>query len=269
LLELEPLPNGTLKVLAQVHRRVMIRRFAEETGAFQAEVAELSEGPIPDLPELIQIAVKRFESYAAAHDIRIPQVWPQLDQTRDPGRVADIIAARIKLPIPDKQGLLATLDPETRLRRVDALLDLSARPLSTAFEATQRRALDYANQRSQGYATLEHLLLALTDDADASAVMKACGADLSALKASLLGYLDNELKHIVIENGGEAKPTAAFQRASQRAALHAQELGRAAVTGADLLLGLFPETQSPAARFLGQHGVSRARAADLVARAGQ
>ena len=65
LLELEPLTDGTLKVLAQAHRRVMIRRFFEETGAFQAEVAELSEGPIPDLPELIQIAVKRFESYAA------------------------------------------------------------------------------------------------------------------------------------------------------------------------------------------------------------
>ena len=89
----------------------MIRRFFEEAGAFQAEVAELSEGPIPDLPKLIQIAVKRFESYAAVREIRIPQVWPQLDQTRDPGRVADIIAARIRLPIPDKQSLLATLIP--------------------------------------------------------------------------------------------------------------------------------------------------------------
>jgi ATP-dependent Lon protease len=265
LLELEPLTDGTLKVLAQAHRRVMIRRFFEETGAFQAEVAELSEGPIPDLPELIQIAVKRFESYAAVREIRIPQVWPQLDQTRDPGRVADIIAARIRLPIPDKQSLLATLDPATRLKRVDALLELAARPLSSGFEATQRRALDYANQRNHEYATLEHLLLALIDDSDASPVMKACGADLGALKASLLGYLDNELRHIVIENGGAPKPTAAFQRVPQRAALRAQELGRAVVTGADVLLALFAETRSPAARFLSEHGVSRARAADLVA----
>jgi ATP-dependent Lon protease len=265
LIELEPLADRTLKVLAQAHRRVMIRRFFEETGAFQAEVAELSEGPVADLPELIQMAVKRFESYAAVREIRIPQVWPQLDQTRDPGRVADIIATRIRLPIPDKQRLLATLDPATRLKQVDALLDPSARPLSTGFEATQRRALDYANQRSHEYATLEHLLLALLDDSDAAPVMKACGADVGALKASLLGYLDNDLKRIAIENGGAPKPTAAFQRVPQRAALRVQELGRAMVTGADVLLALFAETQSPAARFLGQHGVSRARAADFVA----
>jgi len=143
----------------QAHRRVVIRRFAGETGAFQAEVADISEGPIPDATELIQIAVKRFESYATARGIRIPQVWPLLEQTRDPGRVADIIAARMALPITDKQSLLATLDPVVRLKRVDALMDVSALPPSPMLEATRRRAFDYANQRRHQYATLEHLLL--------------------------------------------------------------------------------------------------------------
>ena len=56
--------------------------------------------------------------------------------------------------------------------------------------------------------------------------MRACNADLGALKAKLLSYIDNEMKDIVIEDGGDAIPTAAFQRVAQRAALHAQELGR-------------------------------------------
>ena len=73
--------------------------------------------------------------------------------------------------------------------------------LSTTLESTLHRALAHANQRKHQYATLEHLLLALIDDADASAVMQACSADLGALRTSLLGYLDNELKNIVIENG--------------------------------------------------------------------
>jgi ATP-dependent Lon protease len=109
-------------------------------------------------------------------------------------------------------------------------------------------------------------LLALVDNADASAVMQDCNADLGALKAGLISYLDNELKDLVIDNGADARPTAAFERVAQRAASRAQELGRPAVTGANTLLALFPETRSPAARLLGEQGLSRERAADFIAR---
>ena len=265
LLELERLSDGTLKVLAQVRRRVAIRRFVGETGAFQADVADVSEGPIPDAPELIRAAVKRFETYAVAREIRLSQIWPPLDQTRDPGRVADIIATYLTLSVGDKQSLLATLDPVARLKRVDALMELPALSVSPTLEVTRRRALDHANQRKHQYATLEHLLLALVDDADAAAVMAACNADLGALRASLVNFLDNELKDLVIENGGDAKQTAAFQRVAGRAALHTQELGRPAVTGADTLMAMFRETRSPAVRLLGEQGVSRERAADFMA----
>jgi ATP-dependent Lon protease len=210
-------------------------------GAFQADVADVSEGPIPDAPELIQEAVKRFERYAAVREIRVPQIWPPLDQTRDPGRVADVISTHVVLPIKDKQSLLATLDPVMRLKRVDALLDISVLPHSPTLEATWHRALDYANQRNHQYATLEHLLLALIDDADASAVMRGCKADPGAMKAGLLSYLDNELKDLVIENGGDAKPTAAFARVAQRAELHAQQLGRPSVTGANTVWPYSPK----------------------------
>jgi ATP-dependent Lon protease len=265
LLEVERLSDGTLKVLAQARRRVVIRRFVGESGAFQAEVADISEGPIPDAPELIFKAVKRFESYAASREIPLPQTSPPLDQTRDPGRVADIIATRMALPISEKQSLLAIFDPVMRLKRVDALMDISALVRTPELEVTRHRAFDYANQRKHQYATLEHLLLALTDDADASAVMRACNADLGALRAKLLSYLDNDLKHLVIDNGEEAKPTAAFRRVAERAELHALELGRPEVTGANTLLAIFPETRSPAARLLAEQGVSPGRASDFIA----
>ena len=123
LLELERLGDGTLKVLAQAHRRVGILRFIGAKGAFQAEIADISEGPIPDAPELIRRTVERFESYAAAGEIRMRQIWPPLDQIRDPGRVADVIASHMVLPISDKQSLLATLDPVARLERVHAFME--------------------------------------------------------------------------------------------------------------------------------------------------
>ncbi|WP_369721847.1 LON peptidase substrate-binding domain-containing protein [Bradyrhizobium sp. LLZ17] len=265
LLELEPLPDGTLKVLTQVNRRVLIQRFVTGSGAYEAEIVALSEGPIPDAPELILRAVRRFERYTAARDIRIPGVWPLLEQTRDPGRVADIIATRLVLPMADKQNLLATLDPVARLRQVDAFMEFR-RPLSPALQTTRLRALGYATERHHQYATLEHLLLALLDDADAVAVMQACNADIGGMRASIKAYIDRELDNIVTQNDEDAKPTAAFQRAEQRAEIHAYELGRPAVTGANMLIGIFPETRSPAAQLLAEHGILRTRAAEFIAR---
>jgi len=264
LVEVRPLPDSTLHVMAEARRRVVIRRFVNETGAFQAEVNDLNEGPIPDAPFLIKRAATRFESYAAARGIQ--KTWPALDRLRDPGRVADIIAAQLVLPIRDKQDLLATLDPVTRLERVDAFLQVSTPPPSAALEATTRRAREFASQRRSQHATLEHLLYALIDDTDASAVMRACNADPGALRANLLGDLDDILTRGVLPNGAAAKPSPAFERVLHGATLHARELGRAAVTGADVLMAIFPETRSPAARLLGQHGVSREGVAEWIAR---
>jgi hypothetical protein len=129
-------------------------------------------------------------------------------------------------------------------------------PLSSALTVTLHRALGFANQRRHEYATLEHLLLALIDDADASAVMRISSANLGALAEKLVGYLDNELKTLVINNGADSKPTAAFQRVVQRAELRGKELGRSVVTGAYVLEAITAETLSLAARLLGEQGMT-------------
>jgi len=265
LLELEPLENGTFKVLTRGLRRVALRSFATEALAYQAEVVEVSEGAVRDARDLIRRIYQRFQDYTAAHGILMPDLWLFFDQTRDAGQIADTVATRMKLPIKDKYELLATLDPMKRLERIDALLDLSQRPVSADYAATKRRALDDADRRRHQYATLEHLLLALTEDAKASAVMRACDADLDKLRQSLVQYLDNELKHTVIETG-RAEPTAAFKRVDQRAAFLAQEVGYPEVTGVNALVALFAETRSPAARLLAEHGVSRGRADKAIGR---
>jgi len=130
--------------------------------------------------------------------------------------------------------------------------------------ATMHRALAYANQRKHQYETLEHLLLALIDDVDASAVMKACKVDLGALKEKLTNYIDNDLKTQVIDDGGEPKQTAGFQRVVQRAAHYAEGRGLPARTGAELLLAIFAETESPAARLLSEQDMTRQDAVNFI-----
>jgi RNA polymerase sigma factor (sigma-70 family) len=137
---------------------------------------------------------------------------------------------------------------------------------SRAFESTRHRALAYANQRNHEHATLEHLLLALTDDEDASAVMKGCKVDLAALKEHLTNYIDNELKTLVIDDGRDSSPTPAFQRVIQRAVIHVQSSGGQEVTGADLLVAIFAERESHAAYFLEQQDMSRYDAVTYISR---
>jgi ATP-dependent Clp protease ATP-binding subunit ClpA len=123
----------------------------------------------------------------------------------------------------------------------------------------------FANQRKHEYATLEHLLLSLIDDADAAGVMRACDVDLTALKKSLVTYVDNELKSLVVDDGEEAKPTAGFQRVIQRAVIHVQSSGRDDVTGANVLVAIFSERESHAAYFLQQQEMTRYDAVNFIA----
>lgn len=136
--------------------------------------------------------------------------------------------------------------------------------LSRNLEQTLHRALGNANQRRHEYATLEHLLLALTEDQDALAVLRACGVDVTKLRAELIEYLDSELSNLVTSRSEDAKPTAGFQRVLQRAAIHVQSSGREEVTGANVLVALFSERESHAVYFLQEQEMTRFDAVNYI-----
>src|SRR3546814_16905957 len=93
-------------------------------------------------------------------------------------------------------------------------------------EQTLHNALAEASQRRHEYATLEHLLLALTTDEHASQVMKSCGVDLEDLGGAIGADLDNELTALQTEGEPEPSPHAGFPREVQSALLHAKSSGR-------------------------------------------
>ncbi len=135
---------------------------------------------------------------------------------------------------------------------------------SRSLEKVLHKALASAAQRKQEYATLEHLLLALLDDADAMAVLKACGVDHDVLRNDLLDYIDGELENLVVQNPSDAKPTAGFQRVIQRAVIHVQSSGREEVTGANVLVAIFAERESHAAFFLQEQDMTRYDAVNYI-----
>ena len=136
--------------------------------------------------------------------------------------------------------------------------------LSKNLEQTLHRALALATERQQEYATLEHLLLALTEDQDSIAVLRACGVDLDRLRQDLTGFIDEESSKIGKLRSADPKPTAGFQRVVQRAIIHVQSSGREEVTGANLLVALFSERESHAVFFLQVHDMSRLDAVNYI-----
>jgi ATP-dependent Clp protease ATP-binding subunit ClpA len=133
-----------------------------------------------------------------------------------------------------------------------------------SLEKTLHSALSEASDRSHEYATLEHLLLALIDDADAAQVMEACGVDLGDLGDVVKQYLDQEYQSLKTEDKGDPAPTAGFQRVIQRAILHVQSSGKDTVTGANVLVALFSERDSYAVYFLQQQDMSRLDAVSFI-----
>ena len=135
---------------------------------------------------------------------------------------------------------------------------------SGPLEQTLHRALGEASNRHHEYATLEHLLLSLCEDPDATRVMRACKVDMDELASQLKRYLDTELNALRNDEANEASPTAALQRVVQRAILHVQSSGRDEVNGANVLVALFSERESHAVYFLQQQDMTRLDAVSFI-----
>ncbi len=136
--------------------------------------------------------------------------------------------------------------------------------LSRNLEQTLNKALILANDRKHEFATLEHLLLAMTEDQDAMAVLRSCGISMPDLRDHLISYLDSELHYLINKDMEEAKPTTAFQRVLQRAAIHVQSAGREEVTAANVLIALFSERESYAVYFLQEQDMTRYDAVNYI-----
>ena len=137
--------------------------------------------------------------------------------------------------------------------------------LSRELEETLRRAMSNAASCSHEFATLEHLLLALTRDSDALEVLHACNVDIDELVKKLAEFIEVELASIAEPgNNVDVQPTASFQRVIQRAIIHTQSSGREVATGANVLVSIFSERESHAVWFLKSLNMTRLDAVSFI-----
>ena len=114
--------------------------------------------------------------------------------------------------------------------------------------------------------TVEHLLLALLDDASASSVLKACGADLSALRADLNEFITSTVPTIPdTKLQQDTQPTHGFQRVLQRAVFQVNSANHSEVLGANVIVAIFSEQESQAVYFLRLQDVARIDVVNYIA----
>ena len=129
--------------------------------------------------------------------------------------------------------------------------------LSKELEATLNQAFRDAREKLHEFMTVEHLLLALLDNASAAVVLHACVADIEKLRQDLTAFLQETTPLLSEHDIRETQPTLAFQRVLQRAVFHVQASGKKEVTGANVLVAVFSEQESQAVYFLKKQNVNR------------
>ena len=130
--------------------------------------------------------------------------------------------------------------------------------LSKDLEVTLNSAFKGARSKRHEFMTVEHLLLALLDNAIAADVLKACGTNLDKLRTDLTEFVDSTTPLIPdTDPERETQPTLGFQRVLQRAVFHVQSSGKKEVTGANVLVAIFSEQESQGVYLLKQENVTR------------
>ena len=133
-----------------------------------------------------------------------------------------------------------------------------------SLEESLQRSIDYAAKKNHEHVTVEHLLLALIEDSDASNLLKACNVNLSILKKDLIKFLD-EQKYLVLTNSEQLpEPTAGYRTVITRAAIHVQQSGKSEVNGANVVVAIFSQQESFSVYLLEKQEMTRYDAVQFI-----
>ncbi|HLU15157.1 MAG TPA: ATP-dependent Clp protease ATP-binding subunit ClpA [Burkholderiaceae bacterium] len=131
--------------------------------------------------------------------------------------------------------------------------------ISEELEVSLHTAFVEARAARHEFITVEHLLLSLLDNAAAAEVLRACAADIDALRRELRKFINDNTPVLPGREDVDTQPTLGFQRVIQRAIMHVSSSGseKNLVTGANVLVAMYGEKDSHAVYFLQQQGITR------------
>ncbi len=124
VLQLLKLPDGTVKVLVEGKSRVAITDFIDNDDFFEARAEELIEvfGDDAELEALVRSVGDEFERYAKIKKNIPEEALSAVGETREPAKLADLVAGHLGVEVEQKQELLETLSVNERLEKVFGMM---------------------------------------------------------------------------------------------------------------------------------------------------
>lgn len=141
--------------------------------------------------------------------------------------------------------------------------------MSQSLTQSLQRAAGYARQQLHRVITIEHVLLALNEDPDASLMMQACSLNQVQLHADVSGYLGHIEDRFEADNVGEPVMDPEASRIINSAVAASQKSRRSAVNGAIVLAAIIGDGRSPAANMLRAQGLTFEAAIKALQQANQ
>jgi ATP-dependent Clp protease ATP-binding subunit ClpA len=134
--------------------------------------------------------------------------------------------------------------------------ELGRIPMSPYLTATLTRAADYATAQAHREVTLEHLLLALVEDPEASVVLKSSNVQLARLTTEVSDFLGHSVDRVDPSEGHPVTVSQDLKRILEAAAAAAQPGRRREINGAIVLAAIVGDGKSTAAHLLRNQGLT-------------
>jgi hypothetical protein len=147
--------------------------------------------------------------------------------------------------------------------------ELGRIPMSPFLTATLARAADYATAQAHRDVVVEHLLLALTEDPEASIVLKSSSVDVARLNNDVSAYLGHIEERRPEGSSGAVAVSADLRRILEAAAAAAQQGRRREINGAIVLAAIVGDGKSAAAQMLRSQGLTFEEAIRALQRVAQ
>jgi ATP-dependent Lon protease len=127
IVRVHKLPTGTMKILVQGTRRAKIVRFIETSPFMQVEVSYVEDVAVDESVQEASRAVmhairENLEKMISLGKMLSPDLLISVDDIADPGKFADLVAAKFGFEIDELQEILETSDPVERLEKVSDLV---------------------------------------------------------------------------------------------------------------------------------------------------
>jgi ATP-dependent Lon protease len=126
IMRMRKLPDGRIKILVQGLSKARITSYTQEAPYFMCKLMKVADIQLEEnnvaTNALMRNIREQLEKVINMGKVLSPDILMILEDIKDPGRLADLVASNLNLHVAEAQAILEVLDPMERLHRINDIL---------------------------------------------------------------------------------------------------------------------------------------------------